>query len=191
MQPIPRRAEAWPTAEAVLVWHGRGEAFRMRKDTWQRTPAFDYDFTVVQRRFGNVWESTKTLQRRHPKYDGSAGPRAQTYHFTVNYRGDGTFALHSTLGNGGGTADETFEEANMIVDADISEYAPFNRYTIAQHYDYGGGTLRETVTLVKHRASGTDNAWAKVEESARLFGPTTFEAPPTRQRISSAGRYER
>ncbi len=185
MQPLPRRDRAWPTAEAVLVWHGRGEAYRMKRGAWQRTPSFDYDFTVVQRRFASTWESTKTVQRRHPAYDGSAGPRAQTYHFALKYAPSGAFQLKSTLGNGNGHTDASFREASMVVDADISRFAPYNRYTIEQHYDYEVGGLSETVTLVKHSAT-QDKPWAKVEEVAQLFGPATFPTPPTVLRSASA-----
>lgn len=184
MHALPKRSVAWPTPALTLVWHGRGEAYRMRSGSWERTPPFDYDFTVVQRRYGQNWQSTKTMQRRHPAYDGSAGPRAQTYHFAINYvDGESAFAIESTLGNGHGTTDSEFREASMVIPAEISKYAPFNAYTIDQHYDYAGGELRETVTLVKQNEQRV-TPWAKVEERATLFAPTEFASPPTRMRAA-------
>ncbi len=42
--------------ELTLVWLGRGEVERFVDERWERAPAFDYDFSVEQRRFASRWE---------------------------------------------------------------------------------------------------------------------------------------
>ncbi len=70
-----------PVPEEVIVWVGHGQTERMEDGRWVRAPAFDYDFSVEQRRFGDHWESVKTMRRASPDYDGSAGPRDESLTF--------------------------------------------------------------------------------------------------------------
>lgn len=164
----------------TLVWVGRGEAERQDAGTWVRVPEFDYEFSVVQRRYATEWISTKTLRRLHPDYDGSAGPREQVYSFRIQYAAaqDGTLTsqVESTLGNGAGTADREFRESRLEMQADVSAFAPFDAYRILQHYQYEEGTLTETVELVDTETSST---WVRNQEQARLFGERTYDAPPS------------
>src|SRR5688572_27258771 len=103
---VPLTAEPPPAAELTLVWVGRGECERLVDGRWVRAPAFDYDFTVEQHRRRARWESVKSLRRRHPAYDGSAGPRLQTYFFHVDYTpglsGQLASRLRTSLGDGAG-----------------------------------------------------------------------------------------
>ncbi|MBL8742975.1 MAG: hypothetical protein JNK04_17825 [Myxococcales bacterium] len=181
-----------PTTEGVeagapvtLVWVGRGEVERLEAGKWQRAPAFDYEFTVEQRRYDDHWESVKHLKRRHPAYDGSAGPREETMYFRVDLgrAGDGPVALRltTTLGPGEGKTDSEFREAKLVLHPDISSFAPFDTYRIDQQYQYEAGKLTEVVRLDKG-----DAPWVRSHESATLFAPHRFDSPPTRLAVSDA-----
>ncbi len=170
-------------AEVTLVWVGRGECERLENGQWVRIPEFDYDFSVEQRRMANHWESVKSMRRRHPGYDGSAGERAQTYFFRMDYAPAGsdpsasvTSQVHSSLGNGQGTTDREFRRAQIeFAAAGESSLAPFDRYRITQTYDYEAGQLTELVELNKGA-----QAWVRNREQATLFGARRFDAAPTR-----------
>lgn len=177
----PLRTTPTDASELALVWVGRGECERFEEGRWVRRPEFDYEFTVEQRRSGPRWESVKSLRRLHPDYDGSAGARAQTYFFGTDYAeptAHGTVAgkVRSTLGDGVVSTDREFRSAVVELSADVSAFAPFDRYRITQSYLYERGELREVVELNKGEAP-----WVRNRESARLFGTTRFESPPTRR----------
>lgn len=167
-----------PEPEVTLVWVGRGVAERHEAGAWRPAPTFDYDFTVVQRRYADHWDSTKTMRRVHPGYDGSAGPRLQVYQFRLDLApgADGAVAYRvaSSLGDGHGHGDREFRAAVLDLDADVSLFAPFDRYRITQRYDYEGGRLTELVELSDGAAP-----WVRNHEEARLFGPEQFAGPPT------------
>lgn len=183
---VPLSAAPSPEAPVTLVWVGAGEAERLEGGAWKRIPAFDYEFSVVQRRYGDHWESVKSLHRRHPDYDGSAGPRDQTMFFRVDYAepaADGSVAakLDASLGVGSGTTDREFRHTTLELRADVSRFAPFNTYRIDQNYGYATGTLDETVTLDKREKDGKLTPWVRNREKARLFGQRAFDhAPSTR-----------
>lgn len=163
----------------TLVWVGRGEAERLEGGTWKRIPEFDYDFTVEQRRDAHHWESVKSLRRRHPDYDGSAGPREQTMFFRLTYTAtgeDGRVAstIHSSLGEGSGHTDPEFRQAVLEMRPDISRFAPFDRYRISQTYAYERGALEETVMLLDG-----ETPWVRNTEKAALFAPHAFSGAPT------------
>lgn len=178
---LPRRIGPPPSPETTLVWVGYGEAERLDGGQWKRTPAFDYEFTVEQRRYADRWESVKHLRRRHPDYDGSAGPRELTYFFQLELGapgGDGRVPVQitSTLGPGEGHADREFRTANLVFHPDVSMFAPFDTYRISQTYDYARGSLEELVSL-------DDGAtpWVRNREQATLFAAQRFAEPPTRR----------
>lgn len=165
--------------ELTLVWVGRGECERLEDGRWVRRPELDYEFSVEQRRRGDRWESVKTMRRRHPGYDGSAGPRVQTYFFVIEYGepdADGRVAakVTSSLGGGEGVTDREFRDAVLEIRADVSRFAPFDRYRITQAYRYEEGRLEELVEL-----DDGDRKWVRNRESARLFGASELEGPPT------------
>ncbi|MCA9709323.1 MAG: hypothetical protein KDK70_26000 [Myxococcales bacterium] len=173
----PLRTTPFPEPELTLVWHGTGAAYRHEGEGWARAPSQDYEFTVVQRRYADRWESTKTMHRRHPDYDGSAGPREQALHFTLDYAGERgattPFDVTSSLGAGHGSIDREFRQATMELAAEVSPRAPFDHYRIDQVYAYEAGQLSETVQLLDE-----GRPWVKIEESARLFAEHRFEAAP-------------
>lgn len=178
---IPMRSEPAEAAPTTLVWTGRGECERYEAGAWHRRPEFDYEFTVEQRRNGAHWESVKSLRRLHPDYDGSAGERTQTYYFDAHYRQSSTDAvegeMRSSLGTGRVRTDPEFRTATIELRADVSAFAPFDRYRITQRYAYERGELEEVVEL-------TDGAspWVRNHERATLFAPQRFEHAPTRLR---------
>jgi hypothetical protein len=171
-----------PTSEAdvVLVWVGQGEAERIEEGVWVRHPELDYDFSVEQRRLGSSWESVKSLRRRSAAYDTRvAGDRVQTYFFKLTYaapnaQGRIVSTATTSLGQGTGTVDREFRQAELNLSADVSSLAPFDRYRITQTYDYEGGTLKELVELNK----GT-TPWVRNHETAALFARHSFGMAPT------------
>jgi hypothetical protein len=182
----PLDVPAFPPGEPeyTLVWVGRGEAERLVDGAWRRAPEFDYDFSVQQVRYGDRWSSVKSMRRRHPDYDGSAGPRAQTYFFQIGYQPAGAdgqvkASIVSTLGQGQGHADAEFRESVLEIEADISAIAPFDTYRITQWYGYEAGELRETVELLDHDGE-REVPWVRNNEVARLFAPQQLPGAPTR-----------
>lgn len=164
----------------TLVWVGQGRAERLEDGKWRRVPQFDYEFSVEQRRFSDRWESTKTMRRRHPEYDGSAGPRVQSYLFQLRLApgGDGAsvaYEIASSLGRGAGRGDQEFRSAVLEIDADTSFFAPFDRYRITQQYQYEEGKLVELVEL----NDGT-SPWVRNHEEALLYSAASYSQPPTR-----------
>lgn len=175
---LPTRVGAPPASDLTVVWVGYGESERLENGTWQHVPEFDYEFTVEQRRYPDRWESVKHMRRRHPAYDGSAGPREQILYFRVDIgRPDNTtvpLQITSTLGNGTGTSDREFRNSKLVLRADVSSFAPFDTYRIDQTYAYEQGELRELVSLDKG-----DKPWVRNKETATLFAPKSFPEPPT------------
>ncbi len=174
---MPLRQEVTSAPSSTLVWVGRGECERLEDGRWVRRPEFDYEFSVEQRRNPGNWESVKSLRRLHPAYDGSAGPRAQTYYFDVTYSsvlGERvTGELVSSLGHGSVETDPEFRTATIEIAAEVSSFAPFDRYRITQSYGYERGQLDEIVELNQ----GT-HPWVRNREHATLFGPTRYDAVP-------------
>jgi hypothetical protein len=178
-EPVPLSPHVAAEPELTLVWVGRGETERFEKGAWVRVPAFDYDFSVEQRRYGDHWESVKSLRRRHPDYDGSAGPRAQTYFFGVRLGATGSdvpLTITSTLGDGKGTADPEFRRSTLELRAAVSSFAPFDTYRITQSYRYEEGILEELVELDDH-----GKPWVRTHEHAKLFAESRFPGAPTRR----------
>lgn len=181
---LPLSDRAFDEGTPTLVWVGRGEAERFEDGAYRRAPAFDYDFLVVQRRHGDHWESIKEMHRRHPDYDGSAGPRDQTYHFRIGLpevaAGAGPYPLdvRSTLGDGSGTTDAEFRRSVLTLRADVSSMAPFDTYRITQDYRYEDAALDEVVELF--RAGPTETPWVRNTEHAVLYAVHHFEGAPTR-----------
>ena len=176
---IPPRAGPGPEPVLTLVWAGRGQAERMEGGSWKRVPEFDYEFTVEQRRYATHWESVKSLRRRHPGYDGSAGPREQTMFFRLDYtapdpKGRVSSTIRSSLGDGTGHTDPEFRQAVMEMHPDISRFAPFDRYRISQVYAYERGVLEESVELLKG-----ETPWVRNLEQATLYAPHRFDSAPT------------
>ena len=176
---VPLRASLSAKVDATLVWVGRGECERLENGTWVRKPEFDYEFSVEQRRSGKHWESVKSMRRRHPGYDGSAGGRLQTLYFQLDFdvsvSAPGVDAsIKSSLGAGRGVTDREFRKATLEIKADVSRFAPFDRYRITQSYNYEAGQLVEDVEL-----NDGDKPWVRNHEVATLFAANKFDQAPT------------
>lgn len=167
----------------TLVWVGQGRSYVFKEGTYVRDETNDYAFEVIQRRYGNRWESIKNMHRIHPDYDGKAGPREQTMFFRIDFSRDGDSVIsqvRSSLGNGAGHSDPEFRDQCLQFSADgISTLAPYNTYRITQQYLYEAGELLETVELFK-RKDGEEVPFAKVEETAVIFRPAKLDSAPTR-----------
>lgn len=171
-----------PAPEEVIVWVGHGQAERLEGGRWVRVPAFDYDFSVEQKRFADHWESVKTMRRASPDYDGSAGPREQILWFRIDYLADGSDVrgeIQSAIGPGEMATDREFRQAELVIHPDVAEPAPFDTYRITQRYLYEDGRLEETVELFDHE-DGREIPWVRNQEQATLFRATRLEGPPTR-----------
>ncbi|WP_437965399.1 hypothetical protein WMF04_38055 [Sorangium sp. So ce260] len=191
--PLPPTTAAAAEPEVTLVWVGRGESERFAEGQWVRTPESDYDFSVVQRRYKGRWDSIKEMHRRHPGYDGAAGPRDQVLHFALEVGAkqgsDVPVIIRSTLGDGDGRTDPEFRNSQLQMRArDVSSFAPFNAYRITQQYQYGEGKLVETVELIERDGEGRESPFVRIRERAALFAPTSFEQPPTRAEAVSSIR---
>ena len=185
---FPTRVGPPAAPELTLVWVGTGEAERYLEGEWRRAPEFDYEFSVEQRRYAGQWQSIKSLRRRHPAYDGSAGPREETWFFNLDLQPEGEGQLPvligSSLGDGEGRMDAQFRTATLELKPDISSFAPFNTYVIEQRYLYEEGRLEETVSLTKREASG-DSPFVRNRERAKLFAPQSFGGVPGRDGVAA------
>lgn len=180
-EPIPfRRGGVEP--EVRLMWVGVGRAQRFVDGIWKRSPEQDYEFSVRQDRFSHRWESIKNMHRRHPEYDGSAGPRNQTHFFLINYangkQGSVESEIESSLGPGNGTTDLEFRRAEIELSPEISSLAPYNRIRITQRYEYESGLLHEMVYLYDLK-DGREVPFFRVEEQARIYTFAPLSAAPT------------
>jgi hypothetical protein len=112
-----------------------------------------------------------------------AGARDQVHYFRLAFAeaaatGRRQALVSSSFGDGEGSADSAFREGTLDFEArGVSMFAPFNRYRITQQYRYEDGELVETVELFKRR-NGTDTAFMKFEERARMFAPVRFSHAP-------------
>jgi hypothetical protein len=177
----PLSAESVAQPDTPLLFVGHGECERLEDGKWVRRPELDYEFSVEQHRRGAHWSSVKTMRRRHPAYDGSAGPRSQTYFFELDYapvdaNGQVPGQLVSSLGKGSLLADPEFRTAVMEIRADVSRFAPFDRYKITQSYQYERGRLEELVEL-----RDGDQPWVRNREVAQIYRPHRFDSAPTRR----------
>ncbi|OHX64418.1 hypothetical protein [Flammeovirga pacifica] len=166
-----------------ILWVGSGESYLYLEGEYQRNKSNDYSFEVMQRRYGNSWESIKNMHRLHPDYDGKAGEREQTMFFAIDFfkqEGEVVSIINSSLGSGTGISDREFREQviQFSVD-DISSFAPYNTMRITQHYKYEEGVLLETVELFKVK-EGNEIPFAKIEEKAVIFRPVHLDSAPTK-----------
>jgi|GEM_PF-636611 len=161
-----------PASSAVFV--GRSVAFRHLRGEWKRVPGYDYEFTVVANRFPARWDVVKEIHRRHPDYDGLAGPRDQTLHFEITTSpaaGGGTdLAVRSTLGSGTGHEDQDGRLVLELTSASKGWFVPFDSIRIRQEPPDREGRIRETVELFSKK-NGTEIPFMRMEETGQLYRP--------------------
>jgi len=178
-------SEILPTIEDnyTILWVGSGESYVFIDGKYVRSESHDYSFEVIQRRYGNIWESVKNMHRIHPDYDGKAGEREQTMFFRIEFSKQGSkiiSKINSSLGSGTGFSDNEFREQTIQFSVDgISSFAPYNTMRITQHYEYEKGMLLETVELFKIE-DDKEIPFAKIEERASIFRPVKLDNAPTK-----------
>lgn len=181
---LPASEAPFAVPRVLLAWVGTGSASVHSNGAWRRVPEHDYEFSVIQRRHAGHWESVKAQHRRHPGYDGSAGPREQVHYFRVDLTAQAAadelgFGLRSSFGDGQGRIDREFRNGRMEFEAKgVSLFAPYNRYRITQQYRYEQGQLVEVVELFKKKGE-LETPFMRFEERATLLAPQRFAAAPT------------
>jgi hypothetical protein len=195
---IAKKTTVVPTSSQIefedtftIIWNGKSEAYRYVNGEYVRDNAYDYTFSVIQKRYDTQWKSVKNLHRNHPEYDFKAGQRSQNMYFELNFLQDNKdlkTTLSTSLGTGKGKSDPEFREQSFILDLvkknayyNISSMAPYNKIKITQHYNYEAGELLETVELYKE-VNGKITPFMKNEERATFYikgkldkAPTTFK----------------
>jgi len=157
------------------VFAGHAQAARFVAGSWQPLPEQDYDFIVMERRFAERWETVKEIHRRHPRYDGGAGPRDQTLYFTVrtSTTADGglDLAVEGSLGTGKG---HLGAEGGLVIEltaADRGWFVPFDTVRISQSRQDAAGRLAETVELFSRR-NGEEVPFMRMMEEGIVYRPT-------------------
>lgn len=167
----------------TIIWNGVSLAYRMVNEKWERAADYDYQFSVMQKRYDNLWKSVKTLHRMHPDYDGKAGQRDQTMYFELKYasRNDSIVCdLNSSLGKGFGFTDNEFRNQTIEFKVEgLSKFAPYDHIRITQEYKYEQGVLEETVFLYKKKG-GKEIPFMKNDERASFFMKGKLDKAPTR-----------
>lgn len=180
---VPLIGDVARDSALTLVWSGHGMAYRPRSGAWERDSAYDYAFTVVQQRDGARWRSVKTLQRRHPAYDGRAGARAQTLFFELDFHREGdslVSRVESSLGAGKGRGDREFRVQQLeLAAAGTGLFSPYTHFRISQQFLYEDGRLEETVDIIK-RKSGEETPFMRIEERAFIYARGILPGAPTR-----------
>ena len=162
-----------PSSSSVFVGHAR--AFRFAEGAWVAAPDHDYDFLVLERRFADHWEAVKEIHRRHPKYDGRAGPRDQTVYFYVRMSPapDGGYDLvvESSLGHGSGH--EKAGGGALVLELSSDQkgwFVPFDTIRILQDRPAVDGRIKETVELLS-KGKGREAPFMKMEEVGLVYLP--------------------
>ena len=173
--PLPLAEGPPPAASASSVFAGHARAFRFAKEAWVAAPEYDYDFIVLERRSADRWETIKEVHRRHPRYDGRAGPRDQTLWFVVRTSpaADGGLDLEveGTLGRGKGHEAAGGEGVVLeLASARKGWFVPFDTVRIRQERSAADGRLEETVELFS-RKGGREAPFMKMEEQGLVYRP--------------------
>jgi len=179
---IPLTTEVVIEDTYTIIWNGSSLAYRWVNDNWERAANYDYQFSVLQKRYNNLWKSVKTLHRMHPDYDGRAGDRDQTMYFELAFSlsHDSIVSnLNSSLGEGKGFTDKEFREQTIEFKVDgLSSFVPYDHMRITQHYNYEDGLLTETVFLFKLK-DGKEIPFMKNEEKAYFYIKGKLDKAPT------------
>jgi hypothetical protein len=161
-----------PLSSSVYAGHAR--ATRFDAGSWLPVPEQDYDFLVLERRFADHWEAVKEIHRRHPRYDGGAGPRDQTLYFTVHTSSttDGGLDLtaEGSLGDGKGHMGPGGGLVIELASAVRGWFVPFDTVRISQNLEETTGRLAETVELFSRR-NGVEIPFMRMLEEGVVYRP--------------------
>jgi hypothetical protein len=172
--PLPLTDVPPPPALSSSVFVGHGQAFRFTAGSWVPVPEYDYEFSVLERRFSDRWEAVKEIHRLHPRYDGRAGPRDQTLYFMVRTSpaADGGLDLtvEGTLGAGKGHEKPGGGIALEVTPAEKGWFVPFDTTRIRQSRATKNGRLEEVVELFSRR-NGREVPFMKMQEEGIIYRP--------------------
>ena len=179
---IPLTSQVVVEDTYTIIWNGTSIAYRFVNENWERASNYDYQFSVMQKRYDKLWKSVKTLHRMHPDYDGKAGDRDQTMYFELAFssRNDSVVSdLTSSLGKGKGFTDNEFRKQTIEFKVDdLSSFVPYDHMRITQEYKYEEGVLVETVFLFKLK-DGKEIPFMKNEEKAYFYMKGKLDKAPT------------
>jgi hypothetical protein len=173
--PLPLTDLPPPDPVSSSVFAGHARAYRFASGNWTAAPEYDYDFIVLERRYADHREAIKELHRRHPKYDGRAGPRDQTIWFFMKATpaAEGGYDLVVKSSEGNGTGHETADGHGMVLELAYARrgwFVPFDTIRIRQHRAPGDGEIRETVELLSKR-KGRDVPFMRMDEDGLVYRP--------------------
>jgi hypothetical protein len=170
--PLTDQPPQRPLSSSVFAGHAR--AARFVAGSWLPVPEHDYDFLVLERRFADRWEAVKEIHRRHPRYDGRAGPRDQTLYFTVrpSPTADGglDLAVEGSLGAGKGHEGPGGGLVIELAAAARGWFVPFDTVRISQSREGATGRLAETVELFSRR-DGEETPFMRMAEEGIVYRP--------------------
>lgn len=171
--PLTDQPPQRPLSSSVFAGHAR--AARFVAGNWLPVPEHDYDFLVLEMRFADRWEAVKQIHRRHPRYDGRAGPRDQTHYFTVrpSPTADGglDLAVEGSLGAGKGHEQPGGGLVIELAAAARGWFVPFDTVRISQSREEATGRLAETVELFSRR-DGQEIPFMRMAEEGIVYRPS-------------------
>src|ERR1035441_4567626 len=173
--PLPLTDTPPPAPSSSSVFAGHARALRFVQGAWVAAPEYDYDFLVLERRFTDHWEAIKEIHRRHPRYDGRAGPRDQTLYFLVHMSPalDGGYDLVAEGSLGRGSGHEKAGGGALVLElanARKGWFVPFDTIRIRQERTAVEGRCQETVELLS-KGKGREIPFMKMEEEGLVYRP--------------------
>jgi len=173
--PLPLTDGPPPAGLSSTVFVGYARASRFLDGSWVPVPEYDYEFLLLERRFANRWEAVKEIHRRHPRYDGRAGPRDQTLYFVVRTSpavdGGLDLAVEGTLGAGKGHEEPGGGGVVLeLASAARGWFIPFDTVRIRQTRGAAKGRLDEVVELFSRR-DGREIPFMKMQEEGIVYQP--------------------
>jgi hypothetical protein len=173
--PLPLTDTPPPAPSSSSVFAGHARASRFVQGAWVAAPEYDYDFLVLERRFAGHWEAIKEIHRRHPRYDGRAGPRDQTLYFLVQMSPapDGGYDLVVEGSLGRGSGHEKAGGGGLVLElapARKGWFVPFDTIRIRQERPAAEGRIQETVELLS-KGKGREVPFMKMEEEGLVYRP--------------------
>jgi hypothetical protein len=173
--PLPLTDVPPPAALSSTVFVGYAQASHFVNGNWVPVPEYDYEFLLLERRFAGRWETIKEIHRRHPRYDGRAGPRDQTLYFSVRTfpAADGglDLAAEGTLGTGKGHEGPGGDGLVIeLASAERGWFVPFDTIRIRQTRGPTKGRVEEVVELFS-RKEEREIPFMKMQEEGIVYRP--------------------